>query len=382
LNDAQRKVIEEERKAHREARKQAIDENQAPPAPYQPPYVKELQRVFASDLVQPAFANPSLTEHATQKASLQYARIEVHFASDVDVETVRTRLQKPLAQSEVKPLGDATAKTAKDLAIEWVAPISLRAWQLAETVQKELVGLNGTDNNPVLLSDPFPSAQEMQGRLVNDLRNAAIGALILSWLLIVFYLRVRFHEYKYGIAAVVALIHDVLVALIAVVLANQLGIVEGEINLALIACFLTIIGYSVNDTIVIFDRIRENAVENVRQGKSEPFRDLINRALNQTMSRTLLTSGLTLLVVIAQFLVNWGRGSDLEGFAFAMIVGMISGVYSTIYIAAPILIWLDKGDLANPKLREAIVDVDVLAENAERAAAEAEAAAKAKASGA
>jgi SecD/SecF fusion protein len=382
LNDAQRKVIEEERKAHREARKQAIDENQAPPAPYQPPYVKELQRVFASDLVQPAFANPSLTEHATQKASLQYARIEVHFASDVDVETVRTRLQKPLAQSEVKPLGDATAKTAKDLAIEWVAPISLRAWQLAETVQKELVGLNGTDNNPVLLSDPFPSAQEMQGRLVNDLRNAAIGALILSWLLIVFYLRIRFHEYKYGIAAVVALIHDVLVALIAVVLANQAGIVEGEINLALIACFLTIIGYSVNDTIVIFDRIRENAVENVRQGKSEPFRDLINRALNQTMSRTLLTSGLTLLVVIAQFLVNWGRGSDLEGFAFAMIVGMISGVYSTIYIAAPILIWLDKGDLANPKLREAIVDVDVQAENAERAAAEAEAAAKAKASGA
>jgi preprotein translocase subunit SecF len=123
-------------------------------------------------------------------------------------------------------------------------------------------------------------------------------------------------------------------------------------------------------------------MENVRQGKSEPFRDLINRALNQTMSRTLLTSGLTLLVVIAQFLVNWGRGSDLEGFAFAMIVGMISGVYSTIYIAAPILIWLDKGDLANPKLREAIVDVDVQAENAERAAAEAEAAAKAKASGA
>jgi SecD/SecF fusion protein len=385
LNDAQRKVIEEERKAHREARKQAIDENQAPPAPYQPPYVKELQRVFASDLVQPAFANPSLTEHATQKAMLQYARIEVHFASDVDVETVRTRLQKPLAQSEVKPLGDATAKTAKDLAIEWVAPISLRAWQLAETVQKELVGLNGTDNNPVLLSDPFPSAQEMQGRLVNDLRNAAIGALILSWLLIVFYLRIRFHEYKYGIAAVVALIHDVLVALIAVVLANQAGIVEGEINLALIACFLTIIGYSVNDTIVIFDRIRENAMENVRQGKSEPFRNLINRALNQTMSRTLLTSGLTLLVVIAQFLVNWGRGSDLEGFAFAMIVGMISGVYSTIYIAAPILIWLDKGDLANPKLREAIVDVDVLAENEARAAAEAEAKAaeaKAKASGA
>src|SRR5690606_18938487 len=72
-------------------------------------------------------------------------------------------------------------------------------------------------------------------------------------------------------------------------------------------------------------------------------RVLINRALNQTMSRTILTSGLTLLVVVAQFLVNWGSESDLESFAFAMIVGMISGVYSTIYIAAPILIWMDKG---------------------------------------
>lgn len=382
LNDAQREVIQKERAEHREARKKAIDENLAPPAPYQPPYVRELARVFANDLVQPAFANPALTDYVNNDRGLQYARIEVHFASPVDVDAVRARLQKPLAQSVVTPLGDTAAKTAKDLTVEWVAPIALRTWQVADAVNKELVGLPGADNKPVLLSDPFPAAQEMQGRLVNDLRNAAIGALILSWALIVLYLRVRFHEYKYGIAAVVALIHDVLVALIAVVLANQLGWVEGELNLALIACFLTIIGYSVNDTIVIFDRIRENAMENVRQGVREPFRDLINRALNQTMSRTLLTSGLTLLVVIAQFLVNWGRGSDLEGFAFAMIVGMVSGVYSTIYIAAPILIWLDKGDLANPTLREAIVDVDVQAENAERAAAEAEAAAKAKASGA
>ena len=109
-----------------------------------------------------------------------------------------------------------------------------------------------------------------------------------------------------------------------------------------------IIGYSVNDTIVIFDRIRENATDNARLGVHEPFRNLINRALNQTMSRTILTSGLTLLVVIAQFVVNWGSESDLESFAFAMIVGMVSGVYSTIYIAAPVLIWMDRGDLSRP----------------------------------
>jgi preprotein translocase subunit SecF len=117
----------------------------------------------------------------------------------------------------------------------------------------------------------------------------------------------------------------------------------------MIACFLTIIGYSVNDTIVIFDRIRENGIENVRLGASESFRDLINRSLNQTMSRTLLTSGLTLLVVIAQFAVNATGESDLGAFAFAMIIGMIAGVYSTIFIAAPILLWLDKGEGAISK---------------------------------
>jgi preprotein translocase subunit SecF len=147
----------------------------------------------------------------------------------------------------------------------------------------------------------------------------------------------------------------------------------------MIACFLTIIGYSVNDTIVIFDRIREEAQENVRLGRSEAFKDLINRALNQTMSRTLLTTGLTLLTVIAQFLVNWDSGSDLEAFAFTMIIGMVSGVYSTIFIAAPILIWLDKGDLSRPELQEAAHDPVAEAIKAQEAEAAAAAAAKAKA---
>ena len=131
---------------------------------------------------------------------------------------------------------------------------------------------------------------------------------------------------------------------VGVVIANHLNIVHAEINVAMIACFLTIIGYSVNDTIVIFDRIRENLGANKKMGVTEPFRDLINRALNQTMSRPLLTAGVTLFVVLAQFLVNWGSGSDLESFAFGMILGMLSGTYSTIYIAAPILILLHKDE--------------------------------------
>jgi preprotein translocase subunit SecF len=174
--------------------------------------------------------------------------------------------------------------------------------------------------------------------MVGELRNAAIGALILSWVLITLYVRVRFHEYKFGIAAVVALVHDVLVTFAVVVVANHLGIVNAELNLNMIACFLTIIGYSVNDTIVVFDRIRENLQENQRIGQHEPFPATINRAINQTMPRTLLTSGVTLFCVPSQFAVTSGTQSDLEAFSFAMIIGLLSGTYSTVYIAAPMLI--------------------------------------------
>ncbi len=343
LDDQEREVIDAERKQWREERKAAEDAGNAPPDPYQPPYVDSLRRAFAGRLVKPAFSDAMLTEHA-ERENLQYAQIDVHFAQPVLVAEVREKLQKGLAQGFVTPLPDENAAEAKDLRVEWTTDSSTKLWQLKDIVQTAIAGLRDADGAAVVLSDPFPEAQEIQGRLVNDLRNAAIGALLLAWGLIVLYLRVRFHEYKYGLAAVVALIHDVLVTLGVVVFFNHMGWVHAEISLSMIACFLTIIGYSVNDTIVIFDRIRENRIDNARSGTDEPLRDLVNRALNQTLARTVLTTTLTLFVVIAQFLVNWGSESDLESFAFAMIVGMVTGVYSTVYIAAPILIWMDKGE--------------------------------------
>jgi SecD/SecF fusion protein len=354
LNDRQRTEIDAARKQWREARQAAERDNAAPPPPYAPPYVVQLQRIFGERLVQPAFSDALTTPHADQ-SNLQYAQVTVHMQTPVSVQAARDQLGKGLSQSVVVPLPDEGASESKDLRIEWVTQSSTRAWELPLLVQRELENVTDTSGKEVLLSDPFPESQEIQGRLVNDLRNAAIGALILAWGLIVLYLRVRFHEYKFGVAAVVALVHDVLVTFAAVVLFNHFGIVHAEINLAMIACFLTIIGYSVNDTIVIFDRIRENRLDNARTGVAEPFRDLINRSLNQTLSRTILTTFLTLLVVIAQFLVNWGSASDLESFAFAMIIGMVSGVYSTVYIAAPMLIWMDKGEpLAPPTKAEPV----------------------------
>ncbi|MFT4513216.1 MAG: SecD/SecF fusion protein [Planctomycetota bacterium] len=351
LNATQRDQINEGRKVWRELRKTAPEGTTT--AVYEPPYLDALRRIFGgklvdgklvdNKLVDQAFSGGMLTESARNGDSLQNAQLNVHFTDPVDLKRLQDLLGTGLSESLIVPLPDLAATSSKNFRIEWTTQITTKKWQLAEIVSEQIATLEDDNKNPIVLSDPFPEAQEIQGRLVNDLRNAAIGALILAWVLIVFYLRVRFHEYKYGLAAVVALVHDVLVTFVIVVMFNNMGLVNAEIGLAMIACFLTIIGYSVNDTIVVFDRIRENRIENARNNVDESFRSLINRSLNQTLSRTILTTVLTLFVVIAQLVVNYNSGSDLEAFAFAMTVGMISGVYSTMYIAAPILIWMDKG---------------------------------------
>ncbi|MBL8755765.1 MAG: protein translocase subunit SecD [Planctomycetes bacterium] len=383
LNDKQRDEVAAARRAHRDAVRKAAEAKAEPPADFEPSYVAELRRVFADKLVKAGIGKPQLTAYPGARENLAAAVVKVQLTQPVEIAKARETLAKGLSGLDILPQDNPAATTSANLQFEWTTQATTKAWEVPGILQKEIAKLKDKDGKAVSLTDPFPDANEIQGRLVSDLRNAAIGAIVLSWLLIMLYLRVRFHEYKYGIAAVVALVHDVLVALVVAVFVNHQEWVSAEINLAMIACFLTIIGYSVNDTIVIFDRIREEAQENVRTGRTEAFKDLINRALNQTMSRTLLTSGLTLLVVIAQFVVNYRSGSDLEAFAFTMMVGMVSGVYSTIFIAAPILIWLDKGDLSRPELQQAPHDPvaeAIKAQEAEAAAAAAAAKANSPAS--
>jgi preprotein translocase SecF subunit len=149
--------------------------------------------------------------------------------------------------------------------------------------------------------------------------------LSLAFLAIIIYVWWRFRRPQYGIASVIALIHDVLIT------AGLCAITNRPIDLGIIAALLTIVGFSVNDTIVIFDRIRED----LKLMKKTSFKDIVNLAINQTLSRTLITSFTAILTVVCIFLFG---GSVIHDFAFALIVGMISGTYSTIYIAAPILI--------------------------------------------
>jgi len=207
---------------------------------------------------------------------------------------------------------------------------------------KEVIGnLESTANSKPI----FPMANKIGGRVAGDMTTKAIAAILISLLGIIAYIWIRFQHVMYGVAAVVALIHDVLItlgmiALSAWVVSSIPGVAESlliekfQISLPIVAAFLTIIGYSLNDTIVVFDRIREV------KGKSPNLSaEMINNSINQTLSRTLLTSLTTFLSVILLFILG---GDGIHGFAFALVIGVIVGTYSSIFIASPVLLWMSQ----------------------------------------
>lgn len=162
-----------------------------------------------------------------------------------------------------------------------------------------------------------------------DLKKKALWAVGLSFLGILVYVAFRFHEVGYGVAGIVALIHDIIVTYGAISIANL------EYSLSLLAVILTIIGFSINDTIVIFDRVREN----IKKMRKENLETVFNVSINETLGRTILTSGTVLMVVLILF--SFG-GPVINDFAFTLIVGLVSGTYSTIYVASPVVLFWDK----------------------------------------
>jgi preprotein translocase subunit SecF len=171
------------------------------------------------------------------------------------------------------------------------------------------------------------SSSEVVGAVVGaELRHKALLLTVLGLLFQLIYIAFRFNGAVWGAAASIACLHDVLVTL------AFLSFFKYDITLNVIAALLTLVGYSVNDTIVIFDRAREI----LRLRKKEPLSKTLNDALNQTLSRTLISNGTTFLSVLALFLAG---GEVLRGFAFSMVIGILVGTYSTIYIASPIVVW-------------------------------------------
>jgi len=184
-------------------------------------------------------------------------------------------------------------------------------------------------------ADPFPLAERIDPSTAREHRDAAVQAIAFSILGIILYVAFRFRSWAFGFAAVVALIHDVLIVLGLVAACNWLGLVDARLNLVTVAAYLTLIGYSINDSIVVFDRIREN------QGTSRArLGETIDKSLNQTLSRTLRTTGTTWVVVALLFGMNYGAGSSLEGFAFILTLGVLVGTYSSIFVASPTLLYL------------------------------------------
>jgi preprotein translocase subunit SecF len=168
------------------------------------------------------------------------------------------------------------------------------------------------------------SVQEVGPKIGGELRRAAIMAVLISLLGILIYISWRF-EFKFAIGAVAALFHDVLITL------GIFSILQLEISLVVVAAFLTIVGYSLNDTIVVFDRIRENQ----KILRRESFPSITNISLNQTLSRTVITSLTTFIVVLVLYLVG---GEVIHNFSFALIIGIVIGTYSSLFVASPIVL--------------------------------------------
>ncbi len=170
------------------------------------------------------------------------------------------------------------------------------------------------------------SVEAVGPKVGRELQKKAQNAILFSLTGIVIYIGFRFRGVAYGLAAIVALFHDVFITL------GFFSIFEKEISLTVIAGLLTLVGYSINDTIVVFDRVREN----LRLMRRSDFASVINVSINQTLNRTILTSGMTFIAVMALYLLG---GQVLNGFSFALVVGVLVGTYSSIAIASPIVYW-------------------------------------------
>ena len=203
------------------------------------------------------------------------------------------------------------------------------------------------------MESSLPRVTQIDPSVGAEAKTRALVAIVLSLIAILLYIWVRFGDLHFGFGAVVTLFHDTCVTVGAVTactyiaataIGQKLLIGDFKIDLAMIAAFLTLLGYSINDTIVIYDRIREN------RRKGTLTLQIINNSINETLSRTLLTSTTTLLVLIVMYIFG---GKGLRGFNFAMLFGIIIGTYSSIAISAPVLLFRIKAADAKAKAKEA-----------------------------
>jgi preprotein translocase subunit SecF len=243
--------------------------------------------------------------------------VQVAFGVEVDTSQIREALADKV---EGKPIVQAFVGKDREFIIQ-LKQTSADLGGVEELVKSTLGAAFGSENISV-------SQAKMVGPKVGrDLRQKGVLAILFALGAILLYIWWRF-ELHFGIGAIVALAHDVLITI------GVFSLFDKQFDLTIIAALLTIVGYSLNDTIVVYDRARENMK---RMGSKADFANVLNTSVNETLSRTLLTSGTTLAVVLALFTLG---GGVIHDFAFALLVGVIVGTYSSIYVASPMVLWL------------------------------------------
>ena len=265
--------------------------------------------------------------------------IPIEDAADIPEGFVRYRLnfQSDIPEAELKSLFASVPGVAEMRIFSLAGPQAFVDVKLDVTTERFIESLNNQIASAERkLTEPFPVKSFVDPKTAEQHRDDALKAVVISLIFQIIYIYFRFHGAAFGFAAVIALLHDVLITLGAIAVFTHFGLVNVKISLPIIAAILTLIGYSMNDTIVVFDRIREN-LGRTKMNLSE----IIDLSVNQTMSRSIRTSLTTIAVVVVLFIVNYGQAASvLEGFSFVLIVGIITGTYSSIFVASPMLLFL------------------------------------------
>ena len=251
--------------------------------------------------------------------------VAVNYTEAMDINVVRSSLSSVVidgqsfdfSQAEIKHFGDESNIAVRLPSMENEPEKFSRNFvnKMAEAFPESV---------PENRTEFILSIEKVGPKIGAELSGDAVMAIFSALALILLYISVRF-EWKYAVGAIAALTHDVLVTL------GIFSILDYEVSLAVIAAFLTIVGYSLNDTIVIFDRVREN----IKTMKKVALDEIINKSINQSLSRTIITSLTTFFVVLVLFLAG---GEVIHTFAFAMIIGVLVGTYSSIFVASPIVL--------------------------------------------
>lgn len=277
-------------------------------------------------------------------------KYSIDFTGGLSLELDMSPATETAKEIPIQEIRDALAESGIDDAeIQELRDLKERRLILVKTQvtgnEKQESGFTKGDQIVKILKEKFPEnyneetfvrqQDEVGPRIGEELKGKAVLAIFWALLGIIIYIWWRF-EFTFGIAAIAALVHDILITL------GIFAIFGKEISLPIVAALLTIVGYSLNDTIVVFDRIRED----IKKYRRLQYGDIINRSINETLSRTIITSLTTFIVVLCLYIFG---GTVIHDFAFALLVGVIVGTYSSIFIASPILVGYFKSKSKNTK---------------------------------